>query len=352
MRHSCNSPCLLVANKHRILALDYDNKSIFPVVSNLSFAVDVDFHYNKGYIFWSNIVSIQRSNMDGTNIIVIHNETYCYGLAVEWDSLQLYWTDYYNKIIMVSDLNGNNKRIVFTSLSGPTDIVLDPYQGSLPGSVYRLNPSNGKVKSNVTIEGYWRDAYGLVAYDSSLQFPVITCPVPSPSSGTRAICSRNATCQFSCEDGYVGSGSQVRRCQRNGTWSGHNYSCQKITCPVLSPPTHGKRYGCPGNLPLYNGTVCRFTCNNGYVGSGSQVRRCQYDGIWSGQNFVCKTLKCPTLSLPRNGVLLGCNTNNTEMSYDTECRFFCKEGSEAIGTTIKRCAENGTWIGPDLVCPE
>ena len=55
---------------------------------------------------------------------------------------------------------------------------------------------------------------------------VITCPVPSPSSGTRAICSRNATCQFSCEDGYVGSGSQVRRCQRNGTWSGQNYSCQ------------------------------------------------------------------------------------------------------------------------------
>ena len=62
-------------------------------------------------------------------------------------------------------------------------------------------------------------------------------------------------------------------------------------------------------------------------------------------------LKCPTLSLPRNGVLLGCNTNNTEMSYDTECRFFCKEGSEAIGAIIKSCAKNGTWIGPDLVCP-
>ena len=66
---------------------------------------------------------------------------------------------------------------------------------------------------------------------------VVTCPVPSPSSGTRATCPRNATvlhnavyynttCQFSCEDGYVGFGSQVRRCQRNGTWSGQNYSCQ------------------------------------------------------------------------------------------------------------------------------
>ena len=129
MRHSCNSPCLLVPNNHHILALDYDNKSVFPVISNLSSATDIDFYYNKGYIFWCNSDSIQRSNMDGTNIIVIHNETLCYGLAVEWDSLQLYWTDYYNNIIMVSDLDGNNKRIVFSSLSGPTDIVLDPHQG-------------------------------------------------------------------------------------------------------------------------------------------------------------------------------------------------------------------------------
>ena len=131
MRHSCNSPCLLVADTDRVLALDYDNKSMFPVVSNLSsLATDVDFHYNKGYIFWCNFLSsIQRSNMDGTNITVIHNETFCYGLAVEWDSLQLYWTDYNNNTIMVSDLDGNNKRIVFASLSAPTDIVLDPHQG-------------------------------------------------------------------------------------------------------------------------------------------------------------------------------------------------------------------------------
>ena len=130
MRHSCNSPCLLVANEDRVLALDYDNKSIFPVASNLSSAIDVDFHYNKGYIFWCNFLSsIQRSNMDGTNITVIHNETSCYGLAVEWYSLQLYWTGYHNKTMMVSDLDGNNKRIVFSSLSGPTDIVLDPHQG-------------------------------------------------------------------------------------------------------------------------------------------------------------------------------------------------------------------------------
>ena len=58
---------------------------------------------------------------------------------------------------------------------------------------------------------------------------------------------------------------------------------------------------------------------------------------------------CSNLSPPTNGELLGCNT--TELLYNTECRFSCKEGSEAKGSTVRRCTENGTWSGTDLVCP-
>ena len=128
LRRPCNSPCLLVADFRSVLALDYDNKSIFPVVSVSPRVRDVDFHYNQGYIFWCDVRSIQRSNMDGTNITVIHYGVPCSGLAVEWDSFQLYWTSYF-QTIMVSDLDGNNKRTVVSSLLGPTDIVLDPHQG-------------------------------------------------------------------------------------------------------------------------------------------------------------------------------------------------------------------------------
>ena len=128
LRRPCNSPCLLVADLRSVLALDYDNKSIFPVVSTLPVVRDVDFHYNQGLIFWCDVGGIQRSNMDGTNITVIHYGVYCHGLAVEWDSFQLYWTSYL-QTIMVSDLDGNNKRTVVSSLLGPTDIVLDPHQG-------------------------------------------------------------------------------------------------------------------------------------------------------------------------------------------------------------------------------
>ena len=62
-----------------------------------------------------------------------------------------------------------------------------------------------------------------------------------------------------------------------------------ITCPALPEPSNGTRLGCPGNAPINYDKVCQFSCNNGYIGSGSQVRRCQQDGTWSGQDFTCQS---------------------------------------------------------------
>jgi len=38
------------------------------------------------------------------------------------------------------------------------------------------------------------------------------------------------------------------------------------------------------------------------------------------------------------------------MLYNTMCSFSCNEGFEAKGSTVRRCTENGTWSGTDLVC--
>lgn len=98
---------------------------------------------------------------------------------------------------------------------------------------------------------------------------------------------------------------------------------------------------------MYDGTVCHFSCNDGFIGSGSQERRCQRNGTWTGQNFGCQAVACP---LPTNAVFLGCNTNATEMLKDSECRFSCKEGFEASNSTVRRCNKNGRWSGLELVC--
>lgn len=68
--------------------------------------------------------------MDGTNITVIHDDTKSYGLAVEWSSLLLYWTDDLKHKILVSDFEGNNIRTVISNSLAffPAGIVLDTHE--------------------------------------------------------------------------------------------------------------------------------------------------------------------------------------------------------------------------------
>ena len=132
----CNSSCLLVTTPDRILALTYDTNSSFVVIPNSSYATALDYYYNdynkRAFIFWTDRKEkkIKRSNMDGTNITVIYNSTEeCYGLAVDWNSLQLYGTDLTNDTIWVSDFEGRNRRKVISDLDTPTGIALDPHEG-------------------------------------------------------------------------------------------------------------------------------------------------------------------------------------------------------------------------------
>ena len=71
-------------------------------------------------------------------------------------------------------------------------------------------------------------------------------------------------------------------------WPCFGFYIVAITCPALPEPANGTRLGCPGNATMYYDTVCQFSCNDGYTGSGSQVRGCLDNGTWSGQDFTCQ----------------------------------------------------------------
>ena len=132
-------------------------------------------------MFWidrGNISKVERSTLYGTQrvTIAVHNYPYSTGITLDRRRKLIFWLSQWNLIESI-DYSGNNRRKVFQSdglnFFGLTFISSDLFATEwwLPDSVYRLNPSNGKVKSNVTIDGYWRDVYGLVAYDSALQLP-------------------------------------------------------------------------------------------------------------------------------------------------------------------------------------
>ena len=137
MPFQCNPPCLIISTtaiiNSKIVALDFDNVTSYDIITGISRAVPVDVHFTLGYIFWSDVREnkIKRSCFDGTKLTIIKdNVGVCDGLAVEWISSQLYWTDTTYNTISVSDLEGNNTLIlVSASLDEPRGIALDPEQG-------------------------------------------------------------------------------------------------------------------------------------------------------------------------------------------------------------------------------
>lgn len=96
-----------------------------------------------------------------------------------------------------------------------------------------------------------------------------------------------------------------------------------MTCPALSAPTNGMIECSPGvstpspeptpaPVPIlqlnkrfltyfynYNydsgddssiGDVCTFSCDDGFVTSGSDTRTCEEDGDWSGTHTTCESI--------------------------------------------------------------
>lgn len=125
----CTPPCLLVSNTSDIIAVDYRTAVVNSVVLGLSRAVAIDVHFSLGYIFWSDVTerNIKRFHIhSGNTTTIISNVGVCDGLAVEWRTSQLYWTDTVYDKISISDLNGNNQRTMISSgLDKPGAIALD-----------------------------------------------------------------------------------------------------------------------------------------------------------------------------------------------------------------------------------
>ena len=110
------------------------------------------------------------------------------------------------------------------------------------------------------------------------------------------------------------------------------------TCPALTVPSDGIKFGCPENATQYNDTVCQFSCNDGYIGSGSQARRCQHNGTWSGQAFTCQSRYFKPL--------------NKYLNYDVSCSFPKREpfdpkfsvGIKLHGTEIQSKEFSKIWL--------
>jgi sugar lactone lactonase YvrE len=109
----------------------------FGVVPHLSGIIAVDYHFGENFMYWTDMKnkSIQRTRLrgsEGTLVkeTIITNIQAPDGIAVDWVTGKLYWTDAWEKIIEVSDLHGQYRRaLITTDIDMPRAVVLHPYNG-------------------------------------------------------------------------------------------------------------------------------------------------------------------------------------------------------------------------------
>jgi len=69
----------------------------------------------------------------------------------------------------------------------------------------------------------------------------------------------------------------------------HLHILVDIRCDILSTPSNGGISCSSGRVGVsYEGDTCNFTCNTGYLLTGSGARTCQSSGSWSGIETFCR----------------------------------------------------------------
>uniref|UniRef100_F6PWZ1 Uncharacterized protein n=1 Tax=Ciona intestinalis TaxID=7719 RepID=F6PWZ1_CIOIN len=175
----------------------------------------------------------------------------------------------------------------------------------------------------------------------------ITCPyIPFPSHGRKVCTDKNhfsSNCQFVCEVGFNIIGSTARVCQSDGLWSGTAASCEIVTCNALDVPEYGRMRCADGNN--FEST-CHFTCDIGYELIGTSSRTCMESSAWNGEATSCQSVTCPSLPSPSHGRKKCTDGNN----FESACRFICDVGHDVVGTRVRTCQVDGTWSGQTVTC--
>jgi CUB/sushi domain-containing protein len=108
---------------------------------------------------------------------------------------------------------------------------------------------------------------------------------------------------YSCDINHQLSGSSVRECQEDGTWSESEPTCEGmwddnqshvkytsyhplavIVCPALTSPDNGN-VNQLGNTP---GGLALYACNDNFELSGDMSRQCGPNGQWTGEAPLCE----------------------------------------------------------------
>ena len=176
------------------------------------------------------------------------------------------------------------------------------------------------------------------------------CPTPNNTNQHRSSSTNHtvsSTTTFQCDTGYESNNSLSVYCHYNQSWSSIFPTCTPVKCPQVVNGT-GVSIAYPVKAH-FNGESLNSSCVEGYdYVSGDAIRQCENTGSWSGNEYVCKRVTCPSLSAPASGTL-----NSTEgFKYEATAYFSCAAGYELSGSNRSdiTCMSSGKWSGRPPMC--
>ncbi|XP_022108957.1 sushi, von Willebrand factor type A, EGF and pentraxin domain-containing protein 1-like [Acanthaster planci] len=146
---------------------------------------------------------------------------------------------------------------------------------------------------------------------------------------------------FHCNIGYEMRGYAHRTCMSDQRWSSFMPECVAIECPRLYAPEFGSLEG----TRVTYGSEAYLECNRGYKLLGSEYRRCQANGTWSGEETTCRVITCPEPDTPDNG-----SKRSPRYGLDAITHFSCNSGYTLFGSSTTRCTADERWSEPTPEC--
>ncbi|XP_078001559.1 clotting factor C-like [Glandiceps talaboti] len=188
-------------------------------------------------------------------------------------------------------------------------------------------------------------------WNGQLPTCVIRCDDPlSPPHGTVEASTDDLkhgdAVQYKCHQGHVLIGDSQRTCQNDGQWSGETPRCVAV-CSEPEVPSNGKLNGDSN----FEGSSINYTCTAGYHLFGPSERTCLSNGQWSGALPECVELTmCNDPGTPRNGRRVVGGEETTTFVEGTRVVIECLPRYHMIGSSQRRCMENGQWSDTQPIC--
>ncbi|KAL4236496.1 hypothetical protein ACF0H5_004882 [Mactra antiquata] len=213
---------------------------------------------------------------------------------------------------------------VFGSCDEQDKVVLynDAEHNKYIEEVIRLEINESHVCSTISIQIPQKSISGHAQYLAlcEVQVYAVVCRKPTHSSfavfvPNKTMYAKNESLSFTCNAGYIPIQSNTTvTCCGVDTFCPSYPVCERVYCQLLRQPANGKyNTSTSTNTSLEYGSVLHGKCNIGYEeGILDTTRRCQQNGTWSGQDLVCTQIKCNPPPSVQNGYYTY-SDNNTYM---------------------------------------